>query len=210
MYAPLYAALTKPLHRRDCSEVHQRKNTPDTTAGVKCASKKNNSKVEFLAVPSASNSSFHHSTDVFLSSHESVKSTLAEGDSTDTTSQHFTIDSDAMDFVALDSHGMDVVALNVGQVGGAVDAAPEQVRKISREELMTQYLETFMSTAVRNNDGSLTIRKCKDMLATHFGQPSVEEQDIIESAARHLVSKYKFMEQQASVAIPFCLGMLEI
>ena len=138
MYAPLYAALTKPLHRRDCSEVHQRKNTPDTTAGVKCASKKNNSKVEFLAVPSASNSSFHHSTDVFLSSHESVKSTLAEGDSTDTTSQHFTIDSDAMDFVALDSHGMDVVALNVGQVGGAVDAAPEQVRKISREELMTQ------------------------------------------------------------------------
>jgi hypothetical protein len=64
------------------------------------------------------------------------------------------------------------------QMGGAVDAAPEKVGEIALGELMTQYLEMFIATAVRNKDGFLTIQKCKDMLATHFGQPSVEEQKI--------------------------------
>ena len=91
-------------------DVDQRKDTSDTSVGSKCV--------------------YDHSTDVFRSSHESKKSTIAEGDSIDTTSQHETLYSDAMDLIVLDSHGMDVVAL-----GGAVDAGQTQ------------------------HDGSLTIRK---------------------------------------------------
>jgi hypothetical protein len=41
-----------------------------------------------------------------------MQSMPAEESSTDTTSQHETIDSDAMDLVTLDSHGMDVVSRN--------------------------------------------------------------------------------------------------
>jgi hypothetical protein len=187
-------------------EMHERKNTPNTTAGVQCAAKKKKVMVEDFPVPSASDSSLDHSTRALLSSHESMKSPLADGDSIDTTSQHQTIDSYAMDLVALDQRGMDGVALNVGQVGGAVDAAPEQVRKIAREKLMTQCLEAFISKAVQNKDGCLTMRKCKAMLATHFGQPSVEEEEIIELAVARLVSQYKAVEQQqAAGAIPFCL-----
>ena len=138
------------------------------------ASKKNNSKVEFLA----------------------------DGDSTDTTSQHQTI----MDLVTLDPRGVDGVALNVGQVGGALDAESEQVAKIARAELMTQCLEAFISAAVRNKDGCLTMRTCKGMLTTRFGQPSVEEQEIIELAVARLVSQYTAVDQQqGSGAMPLRL-----
>jgi len=86
--------------------------------------------------------------------------------------------------------------VDVGQMGGAVDAAPAKLRKIAPEELMTQHLERFISAAVRKNDGSLTMRTCKDMLATHFGELSVEEQELVESVVRRLVTKYTSTDQQ--------------
>ena len=116
------------LMLRRIDEMCECKDTPDTGAGATCAWKKKNTMTALLAVQPAANSLLDLSTDVCLSSHKSMKSMLTEGDSTNTTSQHETIDSDIMDLVALDSHGMDLVALDVEVVGGRPSAEPEATR----------------------------------------------------------------------------------
>ena len=86
------------LMLRMIDEMYECKDTPETGAGATCTSNRKNTMVAaLLAMQQSANLLLDNSTDVCLSSHESMKSMLAEGDSTKTTSQHETIDSDVME-----------------------------------------------------------------------------------------------------------------
>ena len=73
----------------------------------------------------------------------------------------------------------------------------EQARK-----LLTQQLEKLISVAVKDNDASLTKKKCREMLALLFGEQRVEEQkEHISAEVSRLVPEYRQMEEEALVAL---------
>ena len=89
------------LMLRMIDEMYECKDTPETGAGATCTSNRKNTMVAaLLAMQQSANLLLDNSTDVCLGSHESMKSMLAEGDSTKTTSQHETIQVTQMSWIS--------------------------------------------------------------------------------------------------------------